>query len=141
MATCLGLVIKELIEAGVLFSAKTLGPQTINSLDTLSKDMINDFVCLQQEQVTIMTQGQWNFNVIKQWMTATNDAMGFEARGSSVYSSMNQSGPTFAIDGEVSKKNHLLFHSELKMHPWLEVKFPFPVLISCVTNINCKDSC
>ena len=51
-------VIKELIEAGVLFSAKTLGPQTINSLDTLSKDMINDFVCLQQEQVTIMTQEQ-----------------------------------------------------------------------------------
>ena len=27
------------------------------------------------------------------------------------------------------------------MHPWLEVKFPFPVLISCVTIINRKDSC
>ena len=55
--------------------------------------------------------------------------------------SINQFGPTFAIDGEVSNKNHLFFHSELEMHPWLEVKFTFPVLISCVTNINCKDSC
>ena len=103
--------------------------------------MINDVVRLQQEQVTIMTQGQWNFNVIKQWMTATNDAMGFEARGSSVYSNVNQFGPKFAIDGEVSNKNHLFFHSELEMHPWLEVKFPFPVLISSVTIINRKDSC
>ena len=135
------LEIKELIEAGVLFSAKNLGPQNINSLDTFSKDMINDVVRLQQEQVTIMTQGHWNFNVIKQWMTATNDAMGFEARGSSVYSNVNQFGPKFAIDGEVSNKNHLFFHSELEMHPWLEVKFPFPVLISSVTIINRKDSC
>ena len=55
--------------------------------------------------------------------------------------SINQFGPTFAIDGEVSNKNHLFFHSELEMHPWLEVKFPFPVLISCVTIINRKDSC
>ena len=55
--------------------------------------------------------------------------------------SSNQFGPTFAIDGDVSNRNHLFFHSELKMHPWLEVKLPFPVLISCVTNINCKDSC
>ena len=38
------LEIKELIEAGVLFSAKNLGPQNINSLDTFSKDMINDVV-------------------------------------------------------------------------------------------------
>ena len=135
------LQIKELIEAGVLFSAKNLGPQNINSLDTFSKDMINDAVRLQQEQVTIMTQGQWNFNVIKEWMTATNDAMGFEARGSSVYSNVNQFGPKFAIDGEVSNKNHIFFHSELEMHPWLEVKFPFPVLISSVTIINRKDSC
>ena len=103
--------------------------------------MINDVVRLQQEQVTIMTQGQVNFNVIKQSMTTTNDAVGFEARGSSVYFSINQFGPTFAIDGEVSSENHLFFHSELEMQPWLEVKFPFPVLISCVTNINCKDSC
>ena len=69
--------------------------------------MINDVVRLQQEQVTIMTQGQWNFNEIKQWMTATNDAMDFEARGSSGYSSINQFGTTFAIDGEVSNKNHV----------------------------------
>ena len=131
------LEIKELIEAGV----KNLGPQNINSLDTFSKDMINNAVRLQQEQVTIMTQGQWNFNVIKQWMTATNDVMGFEARGSSVYSNVNQFGPKFAIDGEVSNKNQLFFHSELEMHPWLEVKFPFPVLISSVTIINRKDSC
>ena len=55
--------------------------------------------------------------------------------------SINQFGPTFAIDGEVSNKNHLFFHSELEMHPWLEVKFPFPVLISYVTIINRKDSC
>ena len=136
------LQIKELIEAGVLFSAKNLGPQNINSLDTFSKDMINDVVRLQQEQVTIMTQVQWNFNVIKQWMTATNDAMGFEARGSSVYSNdSNQFGPKFAIDGEVSNKHVLYFHSKLEMHPWLEVKFPFPVLISTVTIINRKDSC
>ena len=103
--------------------------------------MKDDVVRLQQEQVTIMTQGQWNFNVIKQWMTATNDVMGFEARGSSVYSNVNQFGPKFAINGEVSNKNHLFFHSELEMHPWLEVKFPFPVLISSVTIINRKDSC
>ena len=134
--------IKELIEAGVLFSAKTLGPQNINNLDTFSKDMINDFVRLQQEQVTIMTQGQWNFNVIKQWMTVTNDVVGFEARGSSVYSNdSNLFGPKFAIDGEVSNKHVMYFHSKLEMHPWLEVKFPFPVLISSVTIINRKDSC
>ena len=78
--------------------------------------MKDDVVRLQQEQVTIMTQGQWNFNVIKQWMAATNDAMGFEARGSSVYSSINQFGPTFVTDGEVSSENHLFFHSELEMH-------------------------
>ena len=135
------LEIKELIEAGVLFSAKNIGPQNINSLDTFYKDMINDVVRLQQEQVTIMTQRQWNFNVIKQWMTATNDAMGFEARGSSVYSDVNKFGPKLAIDGDVSNKRVLFYHSELEMHPWLEVKFPFPVLISCVTIINRKDSC
>ena len=73
------LEIKELIEAGVSFSAKNLWPQNINSPDTFSKDMINDVVRLQQEQVTIMTQGQWNIDGIKQWMTATNHAMGFEA--------------------------------------------------------------
>ena len=55
--------------------------------------------------------------------------------------SINQFGPTFAIDGEVSNKKHVFFHSELEMHPWLEVKFPFPVLISYVTIINRKDSC
>ena len=75
------LEIKELIEAGV----KNLGPQDINSLDTFSKDMINDVVRLQQEQVTIMTQVQWKFNLIKQWLTAPNDEMGFEARGSSAH--------------------------------------------------------
>ena len=79
--------IKELIEVGVFFSAKNLGHQNIRgSMDTFSKDMINDVVHLQQEQATIMTQGQGKFNVIKQWMTATNDAMDLEARGSSVYS-------------------------------------------------------
>ena len=118
-------VIKELIEAGVLFSAKTLGPQTINSLDTLSKDMINDFVCLQQEQVTIMTQGQWKFNVINQWMTATNDAMGFEARGSSVYSSINQFGPTFAIDGEVPKKTTCSFTPNSRCIRGWKSNYPF----------------
>ena len=75
------LEIKELIEAGV----KNLGPQDINSLDTFSKDMINDVVRLQQEQVTIMTQVQWQFNLIKQWLRTPNDEMGFEARGSSVH--------------------------------------------------------
>ena len=61
------LEIKELIEAGVFFSAKNLGPENISTQDTLSKDTINDVVLLQQEQVTIMTKGQWNFIVIKQW--------------------------------------------------------------------------
>ena len=79
------LEIKQLIEAGV----KNLGPQDINSLDTFSKDMINDVVRLQQEQVTIMTQVQWKFNLIKQWLTAPNDVMSFEARGSSVYGKNN----------------------------------------------------
>ncbi|KAM7450754.1 hypothetical protein ABFA07_001462 [Porites harrisoni] len=133
------LEIKQLIEAGV----KNLGPQDINSLDTFSKDMINDVVRLQQEQVTIMTQGQWKFNLIKQWLTAPNDEMGFEARGSSVYGTNNLHnwGPKFAIDGEVSNNDYFYFHSEHEMHPWLEVRFPSPVLISSVTIINRKNGC
>ena len=133
------LEIKELIEAGV----KNLGPQNINSLDTFSKDMINDAVRLQQEQVTIMTQVQWKFNLIKQWLTAPNDVMGFEARGSSVYGMNNfhNWGPKFAIDGEVSNNDCFYFHSDLEMHPWLEVRFPSPVLISSVTIINRKNGC
>ena len=137
------LQIKELIEAGVLFSAKNLGPQDINSLDTFSKDMINDVVRLQQEQVTIMTQVQWKFNLIKQWLTAPNDVMGFEARGSSVYgkNNLHNWGPKFAIDGEVSNNDYFYFHSDHEMHPWLEVRFPSPVLISSVTIINRKNGC
>ena len=61
----------------------------MNSLDTFSKDIINDVVRLQQERVTIITQVQWKFNLIKKWLTAPNDVMGFEARGSSVYGMNN----------------------------------------------------
>ena len=132
------LEIKELIEAGV----KNLGPQNINSLDTFSKDMINDAVRLQQEQVTIMTQVQWKFNLIKQWLTAPNDEMGFEARGSSAHGmNLHNWGPKFAIDGKLSNNDCFYFHSDLEMHPWLEVRFPSPVLISSVTIINRKNGC
>jgi len=133
------LQIKQLVEAGV----KNLGPQDINSLDTFSKDMINDVVRLQQEQVTIMTQVQWKFNLIKQWLTAPDDVMGFEARGSSVYgkNNLHNWGPKFAIDGKVSNNDCFYFHSDLEMHPWLEVRFPSPVLISSVTIINRKNGC
>ena len=132
------LEIKELIEAGV----KNFGPQDINSLDTFSKDMINDVVRLQQEQVTIMTQVQWKFNLIKQWLTAPNDEMGFEARGSSVHGmNLHNWGPKFSIDGKVSNNDCFYFHSDLEMHPWLEVRFPSPVVISSVTIINRKNGC
>ena len=90
--------------------------------------MKDDVVRLQQEQVTIMTQGQWNFNVIKQWMTATNDAMGFEARGSSVYSSINQFGPTFVTDGEVSSKTTCSFTPTLGTRGFSRVRREFSVL-------------
>ena len=104
--------------------------------------MINDVVRLQQEQVTIMTQVQWKFNLIKQWLTAPNDVMGFEARGSSVYwMNLHNWGPKCAIDGEVSDTDCFYFHSDVEMHPWLEVRFPSPVLISSVTIINRKNSC
>ena len=112
------LEIKELIEAGVFFSAKNLGHQNIRgSMDTFSKDMINDVVHLQQEQVTIMTQGQGKFNVIKQWMTATNDAMGLEARGSSVYS-----WPVLI---------------NLDQHSQLVVRFPIKTTCSFTPNSRC----
>ena len=112
------LEIKELIEAGVFFSAKNLGHQNIRgSMDTFSKDMINDVVHLQQEQVTIMTQGQGKFNVIKQWMTATNDAMDLEARGSSVYS-----WPVLI---------------NLDQHSQLMVKFPIKTTCSFTPNSRC----
>ena len=90
--------------------------------------MKDDVVRLQQEQVTIMTQGQWNFNVIKQWMTATNDAMGFEAQSSSVYSSINQFGPTFVTDGEVSSKTTCSFTPTLGTRGFSRVRREFSVL-------------
>ena len=107
------LEVRELIEAGV----KNIGRQNINSLDTFSKNMINDVVRLQQERVMIMTQVQWKFNLIKQWLTAPNDVMGFEARGSSVYGTNNLHnwGPKFATDGKVSNNDCFYFHSDLEM--------------------------
>ena len=79
--------------------------------------MINDVVRLQQERVMIMTQVQWKFNLIKQWLTAPNDVMGFEARGSSVYGTNNLHnwGPKFATDGKVSNNDCFYFHSDLEM--------------------------
>ena len=45
----------------------------------------------------------------------------------------------FAIDGKVSGSDIFYFHSQLEMHPWLEVKLPSPILISSLTIINRKN--
>ena len=134
--------IDELVEAGVLFLAKTLSVRTIESLDHLTKEMIIKVACWQQQRVTVMTTEQWSINLLKQWLEAPNELLlrGFETRGSSVYlNNLDNWASKFAIDGKVSGGNIFYFHSQLEMHPWLEVKLPSPILISSLTIINRKN--
>ena len=133
--------IDEMVEAAVMFVVKNL-TGTIESLDDLTKEMITTIACRQQQRVTVMTQEQWNISIVKQLLTDSNEELisSFEARGSSVYRNNSDLwGPKFAIDGEMSDSDYLYFHSELEMYPWLEVKFPSPVLISYVAIINRKN--
>ena len=130
--------IEEFVEAGNEFAKKNL----IKPIRDLDEDTIVKAACMQQERVTIMTRKQWYLNLMKQWLTAPHDVSGFHARGSSVFNNdLDKWAPKFAIDGKVSECDIFYFHSQLEMHPWLEVKFPSPVLISSVTIFNRKNSC
>ncbi len=84
-----------------------------------------------------MEQEQWHINRLKKFLTAPEEEIDFQVRCSSVYSGKSSYwGPRFAINGEMSVNSKYFFHSELENHPWLEVKFPSPVLVSSVTIVN-----
>lgn len=131
----------SLVEAGVLFALRNL-TRSIDSFDELTKAMIIK-VADQQQQIPIkMTTEQWNINRLKKFLAAPKEEIVFQARGSSVFQgNFNNWAPKLAINGQISNNNVTYFHSKCEMNPWLEVKFPSPVLISSVTIINRKNAC
>ncbi|XP_078384194.1 uncharacterized protein LOC144666681 [Oculina patagonica] len=132
--------IDKLVEAGVFFALKKL-KLSIISLDKFTNGVINKKVAslqiLQKERVTIMKKEQWDINRLKIFLSAPEEEIDFQVRCSSVYSGKSSYwGPRFAINGELAANSMYFFHSELENHPWLEVKFPSPVLVSSVTIVN-----
>ena len=131
----------RLVEAGVFFALRNL-TQSIDSFDELTKAMIIKVADQQQQIPMKMTTEQWNINQLKKLLMAPKEENFFQARGSSVYSgNLNNWDPKLAINGKISNGDCFYFHSQKEMNPWLEVKFPSPVLISSVTIINRKNGC
>ena len=137
----------KLVEGGVLFAVRNL-TQDIDHFDECTKKMIVKVADRQQQQpVTVMTTEQWKINRLKKFLLAPEEEIVFQARGSSVFDGgpsshqVNRWGPKLAINGEISNNDFFYFHSRHEMNPWLEVKFPCPVLISSVTVVNRMNGC
>ena len=132
----------SLTEAGLLFAARNLA-QSINNFDEFTKDIIIKVADRQQKlPVTIMTTVQWHINRLKRYLSGPEEAIVFRARSSSVYrNNPNVWGPKMAINAKISNNDYHYFHSQLEMNPWLEVKFPCPVLISSMTVVNRMNQC
>ena len=131
----------RLVEAGVLFAMRNV-TRIIDGFDELTKAMTIKVADQQQQIPMKMTTEQWNINQLKKFLMAPKEEFVFRARGSSVANgNLNNWGPNLAINGKISDSNCFYFHSEYEMNPWLEVKFPSPVLISSVTIINRKNGC
>lgn len=95
-----------------------------------------------------MTGDEWNINLLRNSLSRLSlgslEGNVFHARSSSVCSvyeetaGVNVRGPSLAINGVLAAGN-TVFVSQLENHPWLEVKFPSPVLISSVTVFQHQD--
>ncbi|KAL9963980.1 hypothetical protein ACROYT_G027546 [Oculina patagonica] len=126
----------NMVEAGLLFAAKTL-TGSIDNFDEFTKEIVLKVADRQQQEVTIMTTNQWYINRLRKFLSAPEEKVVFQARGSSVCNNRpGRWGPIFAINAKISHNNSHYFHSQLEMNPWLEVKFPSPILVSSVTIVN-----
>ncbi|XP_078380104.1 kelch repeat and BTB domain-containing protein 3-like [Oculina patagonica] len=137
----------NMVEAGVLFTMRNL-TQNVDSFDELTRKIIIKVADRQQQlPVTVMTTEQWNINRLKKFLLAPEEEMVIQARSSSVYDRGPRSehvdrwGPKLAINGEISIFDSCFYHSRLEMNPWLEVKFPSPILVSSVTIVNRLSGC
>jgi len=134
--------IDRLVESGVLFVIRNL-TQSIDSLDDFTKQMIIKVARWQQQRSTIMTREQWMICQLKnKFLCVPKKEMALQARGSSMHGNFSGNwGPELAINGNISGNDAGYFHSQLENHPWLEVKFPSPILISSLTIINRQNAC
>lgn len=134
---------RQLIDAGILFFVRNRKELDINNLDDSTVTRITEVLCLQEQRATIMTSEQWDINQVRHFLSVPKDEhMGWQARGSSVYNdNPNCWEPKLAINGKCSRNDYFYFHSQHEMHPWLEVRFPSPVLVSSLTIINRINGC
>ena len=134
----------NLVEAGVFFAVRNLTKSKLVK-DEFTKEMIIKVADRQQHlPLTIMTTEQWRINGLKKFLLAPEEEILFQARSSSVLGrEVDQYRwlPKLAINGKISNNDYFYFHSKLEMNPWLEVKFPCPVLVSAVTIVNRMNGC
>ena len=132
--------IYKLLEAVVLFGARNF-TQSIDNFDERFKETILEVADRQQQlPATVMTTDQWHINQLKKFLLTPEEEIVFQARSSSVFNERADLwGPNLAINAQISDRNIHFFTSKLEMNPWLEVKFPSPVLVSSVTIVNRKD--
>ena len=134
----------NLVEAGVFFAVRNLTKSKLVK-DEFTKEMIIKVADRQQHlPLTIMTTEQWRINRLKKFLLAPEEEILFQARSSSVLGrEVDQYRwlPKLAINGKISNNDYFYFHSKREMNPWLEVKFPCPVLVSAVTIVNRMNGC
>jgi len=131
-----------LVEAGVFFVLRNL-TQSLGCLDDFTKRMIIKVARWQQQRLTIMTREQWMICQLKnKFLCVPKEEMALQAGGSSIHCNFSGNwGPELAINGKISGNDAGYFHSQLENQPWLEVKFPSPILISSLTIINRQNAC